>query len=251
MIGRTVRTHGLGGYEPEVLALMCAYIEESAGEVRLLDIGANIGLFSMVTNALFGERLKATAFEPLPVLARFIESNVRRNKLRVDLRECALSDRAGRARFYVSQRSDTSNSLNEKFRPHRDVIDVQVSTLDALYPNGDRATYLLKIDTESTEPDVLEGARGFIARHRPPIICEVLANRTEDRLESFFAEFSYVPVHITAAPDWDGSVAVKGDETYTFRDWLFVPEVPSPAVRERFVAWHTAISTDVPDPSGS
>jgi FkbM family methyltransferase len=247
LIGRAIRERGVAGYEPEVLALLCALVEagqtdRSALPVRFLDIGANIGFFSLVLTALFGGRMHATAFEPMPSLAEFVRTTARRNRLDVDVREIALSDHGGRSKFYVSSQSDTSNSLNASFRPHKDVIDVEITTLDALYPDGLPGACVMKVDTESTEPDVLEGGRGFIGRHRPAIVCEVLAGRTEDRLATLVDEFGYLPIHVTDSPDWSGAGAIKGDASYRHRDWLFVPAPVPDRVCARFSAWFEAIA---------
>jgi FkbM family methyltransferase len=253
LIGRAIRDHGIAGYEPEVLAMFCALVERHVAAGRsepawFLDIGANIGFFSLMLSSLFPGRVRATAFEPMPDLAAFVRAASRRNELAVDVREVALSNRIGRASFYVSRKSDTSNSLNEAFRPHKDVIDVEVGTLDGLYPAAIPGGCVMKIDTESTEPDVLDGARGFIERNRPSIVCEVLAGRTEDRLAVQIAELGYVPIHITDAPDWSGHGPIAGDTTYRYRDWLFVPEPPDPVMQERFAAWYGAFTRE-PAPS--
>jgi FkbM family methyltransferase len=246
MIGRTIRDRGIDGYEPEVLAMLCAIVQRDtqvrSDRVWFLDIGANIGFFSLMLTSMFPGMVRATAFEPLPDLARFIESAVSRNHLDVEVREIALSNRTERSSFYVSRQSDTSNSLNATFRPHKDVIDVEVSTLDALYPGAGHGRCVLKVDTESTEPEVLEGARVFIEGHRPAIVCEVLAGRTEDQLQALLSELEYFPIHITDAPDWSGGSRIAGDPTYRFRDWLFAPEPPDAAVQESFAAWYEAIT---------
>jgi FkbM family methyltransferase len=241
-IGRRLSQQGVAGYEPEVMALLCAYLEVAKGPVKFLDIGANIGFFSLALSALFGSKVDVTAFEPLPRLFDFITRAASRNGLHVVVRDCALSSSDGNARFYVSSKSDTSNSLNPAFRPHQTEIDVQVRSLDSLFPSGESGSYLVKIDTESTEPDVLEGGREFLARHRPPIVCEVLKGRTEQRLADFMSSVGYRGIHITAAPDWDGETAVAGDSTYQFRDWFFVPEPPPMALRMRHAAWMQAIT---------
>jgi hypothetical protein len=52
---------------------------------------------------------------------------------------------------------------------------VSVVTLDAFCAaNGIEAVDLVKIDTETTEPAVLRGMAGMLARDRPSIVCEVL-----------------------------------------------------------------------------
>ncbi|UJR86882.1 FkbM family methyltransferase [Sandaracinus amylolyticus] len=233
-IGDIVVRGGLKSYEPEVFAMMGALIETANAPVRLLDIGANVGVFSLTMAATYGPALRVTAFEPMPDIAEFVRDAASRNELAIDVREMALGARDERASFYVSSRSDASSSLNRRFRPHRAVIEVDVRTLESLATAWDDASFVLKIDTESTEPDVLEGGRAFIEKHRPPVICEVLAGRTEDRLWSFFSSVGYRAIHITGEPEWAGASALAGDPAYVHRDWLFAPAAPSPELVAAF-----------------
>lgn len=239
-IGKAVLTGGFASYEPEVFSIIGALIETSERPVQILDIGANVGVFSLSMAALFGDGVNVTAFEPMPELAAFVRAAAARNQVTVDVKQLALSNRDGDAKFYLSDRSDASNSLNEKFRAHRGVIDVQVRKLDSLGELDRAGSYVLKLDTESTEPDVLAGARAFIEKHRPPIICEVLANRTEKQITEYFRELDYIAIHITDDPAWEGTTAITGDSTYKFRDWLFLPAPASEPLRAAFARWIAA-----------
>ena len=115
----------------------------------------------------------------------------------------------------------------EGFRPSKDVIQVQVNTLDNLYLDYlSKAQFdqvILKIDVETHEPEVLEGAQSILEKIRPIIICEVLAKRTEDRLESIFKSKDYAMFRFTGAC-WTKEQALFGDPNYEYRDWIFVPE---------------------------
>ena len=52
-------------------------------------------------------------------------------------------------------------------------MPVSVERLDDVL-TGIEGTVLIKIDTETTEPDVLAGAQALIQRHRPTVLVEVL-----------------------------------------------------------------------------
>lgn len=239
LIASTISKGGFRSYEPEVFAAMAAFLELNPAS-HLLDVGANVGVFSLTMAALFGDLTRITAFEPAPDLFKYLESAVERNGLRVDTRCVALGVEDGEASFYLSAKSDASNSLNRKFRAHRDVIPVTVRRLDSIASSFVEAneTVIMKIDTESTEPDVLDGARRFVSEHRPTIICEVLAGRTENRLAEWLSEAGYEGVHITRSPDWRGTTSLLGDPSYQHRDWLFLPVGASTtALQAGFQKW--------------
>jgi FkbM family methyltransferase len=239
-LGQELKTRGLGGYEPEVFAAINAYLETSLGSAHFVDIGANIGIFSLMAKATFGDGVFVHCFEPLPALASLCRDLAGCNGLDLIVGEYALAEVDGRAAFYVSASADTSNSLNASFRRHKAVIEVKTARLDTLFDTTTRGNYVVKIDTESTEPNVLDGGMEFLEFARPAIVCEVLANRTEARLQEVFAQLDYIPIHLRDRPNWDGDEAVVGDETYQYRDWLFVPEPPAPATRSRFYEWFDA-----------
>ena len=57
---------------------------------------------------------------------------------------------------------------------------------------------LVKIDTASTEPDVLDGLRGTLGRDRPWIVCEVLKGRgAEERLGPVLGPLGYRSYRLT------------------------------------------------------
>src|SRR5690606_37893856 len=115
--------------------------------------------------------------EPLPDAAAVLSSLTAKYGLPISVSRIALSDRDGEATFYVSAQSDTSSGLNHAFRKPRDQFSVTLARMDDLL--GGQKVGLLKIDTETTEPAVLAGAERIIDTQRPPMIIEVLKNRTE------------------------------------------------------------------------
>lgn len=243
-VGRAVIADGVGGYEPETLAMAAAIISHE--DIGLFaDIGANIGIYSLVLKSIFGDRLSIDAYEPLPMLNEIARHNAAANHLDINFEASALSDRSGSAIFYVSARSDSSNSLNPTFRKAKATIQVALTTLDEKYPPGSPAPGLLKIDTESTEPDVLRGGLDFIRLQRPWIICEVLHGRNEEQLQKFFSAIGYHAIHLNG-DTLDPDRAVKGDPSYQHRDWLFAPTLPTSRLRDLYRSWLDAFSLSKP-----
>ena len=98
---------------------------------------------------------------------------------------------------------------------------VDVTTGDKFVAENDLPRVdLLKIDTESTEPQVLAGMLKTIERDRPQIICEVLPDLTETRIEELLSPLGYSFYRITDR----GLVrqeSITGD--LIFRNYLFSP----------------------------
>lgn len=232
---------GVRGYEPDTMATVLAAVEVTKGNFH--DVGANIGVFAMLVKALVPDA-DVTAFEPGPQLADTCRRIAALNHLDVRVEQVALGDRDGEASFYMSP-TDTSNSLRQGFRPAVDVLEVSVTRLDTwLAARSTDAPTVLKIDTESTEPDVLAGAEDLVGRSRPWFVVEVLKDRTEERLEAWCRDHGYRSFHIREG----GPVAadrIVGDGSYEHLNWLFAPHELPPAFWEAFAAWRVVLGNAV------
>lgn len=237
-VGKLLKAGGLNGYEPETLAAAAALIDVQ-GITQFADVGANIGIYSWVMKAVFGDALEVQAFEPLPVLANAAEAIAADNGLTITVRRPALSDANGTAIFYVSRKSDTSNSLAKGFRPSTE-LEVQTLRMDDAF--SDFRPKLIKIDTESTEPAVLAGGDNYIAANRPWMIIEALAGRTEDALRAFAIRHGYLCYHINGGP-MDKAEELYGDPSHRHRDWLFAPEPTTAALSKSYQQWCGAFRT--------
>ena len=237
-VGKKVFRRGLGGYEPETLAAICALVEAEA-PTTFLDIGANIGVFAVCARTLF-PGVRTIGFEPLPEMAALARQLAAANRVVYDLREQALGAAAGTATLYVSAKSDSSNSLAKGFRPAKGELQVSVCTVDEVL-GAEPGRVLIKIDTESTEPDVLRGAERTLTTVRPCIICEVLAGRTEAALMELLRPHEYTFYHLTTDMRWTPRDQIEGDRTYQFRDWLFLPAEPGAALQASFAQYLTVI----------
>ena len=82
-----------GDYEPHVRAMFHRFL---APGMLALDIGANIGVFTMLAAQLVGPTGRVIAVEPNPANVRLIESSRRRNGFaQVDIHCIAAAERAG------------------------------------------------------------------------------------------------------------------------------------------------------------
>ncbi len=219
-------------YEPDTMSVLLALLSRGSPAL-FVDVGANVGYFPIIVKKLFGDRVDCLAYEPTPRLARTIERGCRANAVEVEIARRAVSNEIGEASFYLSAKADTSSSLNEHFRDHEGVIRVPLTTLDADLVHGpprrglDRCVLL--VDTETTEPDVLQGARELIERHRPAIVCEVLADRTEAPISRIVDEIGYDAWALTDE-GIEPRREIRGDPHYRHRDWLFMPAGEAPPV---------------------
>lgn len=142
----------------------------------VVDVGANIGFFSLLAARLVGPQGRVYAVEPAPENVAAIRANTELNGVaNVEAVEVAAGAAAGRSRLLVVE--DQSWSMMESQGDHplgKERIEVEVAPVDDLVGQGRIAPpRLVKIDVEGAEPDVLRGARRTLAEHRPAVICEL------------------------------------------------------------------------------
>lgn len=179
--GAVVRLPGssvLGSYicRNEFEAAELLFLERflRSGDV-FVDVGANIGLFTVAAGRRVGARGRVIAFEPGSAARQQLLANVRRNGLRtVTVSEWALSSGEGTLQLAVPDSGlEAFGSLAQPIAGESFSLEaVQVRGWDAigqsLLPNH-RVT-MMKIDVEGWELRVLEGARKFLEGNDAPLL---------------------------------------------------------------------------------
>lgn len=159
-----------------------------------LDIGANTGLYSLIAGIDSCDR-KVYAFEPVPGILPYLETNINLNQLKnVQFYAQAVTNFDGEITLYIpSDVIPTSASTTEGFRETEKALAVPALTIDSFTKMNNLAKIdLIKIDTETTEHMVLEGANFVLRRDEPLIICEVLKEgKTEKYLQAILAQLNY------------------------------------------------------------
>jgi FkbM family methyltransferase len=161
-----------GNWEGNSTAIVLQLLRNPAD---FIDIGANIGWYTLVAAHALGDRGHVHSFEPDPAHLAKLSVNVAVNHLdNVTMNELALSDRTGTATLHLNPLNRGDNSLLP-FATRRGSALVKLARLDD-YPglNGERPL-VIKIDVQGSEIDVLAGARRLLESYRREIVllCEI------------------------------------------------------------------------------
>jgi FkbM family methyltransferase len=245
-VPRRLESVGLAGYEPHALECFLALLD-LAGPGAMIDVGANVGLYALLAAACSDRDVRA--FEPTPGLAAVARAAADRNGLRIVVEQLALGREQGTATLFLSDASDSSNSLAEGYRPSSGQLDVTVHTLDAYCARAGVVPAVLKVDTETTEPDVLAGAAATIARHRPWILCEVLAGRRPGELADVMAPHGYTWYHLRGDAGHEPVGSLDGDPRHVDLMYLLAPEPVDAAFWARTAAWRAALDAGRAEPA--
>ncbi len=142
----------------------------------VLEVGANIGIFTVLLGRWVGPRGHVYAFEPAPETRALLEDHLMLNGVqdRVTVVADAISDVPGRSSFHAAGMSGR-NALSPNTHGERgpDTVEVPVTTIDAFCKERNVIPTLIKMDIEGYEIHALRGARDVIAKHAPALIVEL------------------------------------------------------------------------------
>jgi FkbM family methyltransferase len=171
------------------------------------DVGANIGIFSMMAARVVGPSGQVVSFEADPEIAERLKEHARRNCFSwVNVEQKAAWRESGKVMF---ERVDASVSPDRGVGHVVDSKNDQVVTLDAIALDDCTPKYrppdFIKCDVEGAESDVFQGARRLLEKPRPRILCEIHSENSRQLVLSEFARFNYVcedcdDNHILALP---------------------------------------------------
>ncbi|MEM1052123.1 MAG: FkbM family methyltransferase, partial [Pseudomonadota bacterium] len=152
----------------------------------ILDIGANLGYYSILAGALTGKHGRVVAVEPNPELSELIHHSANLNGMRdhVEVYNFAIAapEDTGTRILFV-QEGTKNGCFLEPGQTAEDIdlrgdsynVDLGHFTVDQF-----ERVDLIKIDVEGAEMMVLENLRPIIERFRPKIVCEVNFQRGYD-----------------------------------------------------------------------
>jgi FkbM family methyltransferase len=134
-----------------------------AGGDVFYDLGAHVGFFTLLGAKLVGASGKVISVEPEPSNAGRLRAHIRINHYqdRVRVIEAAASDRTGRARFKMHEK--TPMGRLDEFGDSV-VATVALDELELVPPT------LVKMDIQGAEPKALLGMRNLILSGKPTMV---------------------------------------------------------------------------------
>jgi FkbM family methyltransferase len=153
----------LGGYwEIFVDDILCALARPGD---TFIDVGANMGYYTIKIGARVGAEGRVYSFEPNPHMFGFLSDNVMLNAFepRTQLFKAAAGAEAGEAWFSFQRREPGGGAVHVEQLGVEEEIRVPVVALDDAIP-ADQRVDLIKIDVEGFEPQALKGMQGLLAR---------------------------------------------------------------------------------------
>lgn len=143
-----------------------------------LDIGANIGAYSLPLASLLGPDGRVVAYEPGAVNRAHLKRSATLNGLNsLEISAMALSNFCGPGHLEIA----FSGELNRLVAAQAGTESVEVSTLDAELERHRWARVdFLKLDAEGQEEAILEGGHRFLATFSPLVMFEIKCSKTHN-----------------------------------------------------------------------
>ena len=151
-----------GGWEPDITRLLFSLVQPG---MRVVDVGANMGYFSLLLAERVGPNGFVWAFEPEPRNFQLLEWNLDVNGFtpRTKALRMAAFDRRAQVRLWQNPTNLGGHSVLTDASPDLpgQVLTVDAAPLDELI---DSPVDVMKIDAEGSEPLIWDGMRRIIER---------------------------------------------------------------------------------------
>ncbi len=175
------------------------WIELSKDASVILDIGANTGIYSLVSKAV-NITSKVYAFEPVKRVYDKLQENITLNNYDVKSFELAASNYDGEATIYDTPTPHVySVAVNKNISGLENTIPTKITTQKlSTFIESNNITHidLIKIDVETHEPEVLEGMAGYLQQFKPTLLIEVLNDDIGSKIQNTIANMDYLYFNI-------------------------------------------------------
>jgi FkbM family methyltransferase len=175
-------------YEVKIDRLFDKYVKPGS---TVVDIGANIGLHTLRSALLTGEKGKVIAIEPstwaINKLRQNLELNPQLNRI-IEIRHHALGEDVEQS---ITLGFQSSYRLNGKNKIYSEAIDVL--TLDSIADqNSLKHVDFIKIDVDGHELHILRGAKNMLSISKPVLVVEFTPSYSASYLTELTAIEAYL-----------------------------------------------------------
>jgi FkbM family methyltransferase len=175
----------------------------------IVDIGANIGYFTLLSAKLAGESGKVFAFEPEPLNYDYLQKNVSLNSYQnIVVEQKAVSDTNGTTKFFICSYNPASHSINqcegmEAFadgeQAQGEHIEVETIFLDDFLKDKTDRVDLVKMDIEGAEFLAINGMRKIIENNKDikiileycPLLLEKMGDSSKEMMDVLMLEYNF------------------------------------------------------------
>ncbi len=187
------------GHEPEIKETYEALVRNACAPRCVFDIGANYGLHSLL---FLAHGVRVISFEPNPACREFLARLEILNGLQFSVEGTAVGSIDGTAELYFPDTntwlgSIDPNRIQDLSREHElHCVEVPCISLDSYVRKSGLVPDVIKLDTEGSELQILEGANDTLESGKPILIFECWLNSGREQLWRFLDRTGFAIVRL-------------------------------------------------------
>ena len=190
----------------------------ASGKRCVLDVGANVGLTSLVMGSAIAADGRIYAFEASETACHLIRDNVALNDLsdRITVVNALIAERSGLAIDFFGDAASGSASIIPGYLAHHQPLRKATLALDDFVADADCAPELIKIDVEGAELRVIDGLLDTMREKRPLLFIELhswadlTVSDTADTLQQRLRPLDYKMIYLRTKEVIEDSSVLAG-----------------------------------------
>ena len=140
--------------------------EVKYGDV-VLDIGANMGYYTLLASKIIGNNAKIYAFEPDPGNFSLLKKNMKANNIKnVVLEQKAVSNETGKIKLYSCSDNKGDHRIYDSHDGRR-ALDIRAVSMDDYFKDYKGVINFIKMDIQGAEIGALQGMQALLAKNKP------------------------------------------------------------------------------------
>lgn len=133
----------------------------------VIDVGANIGYYTLIAAELVGKNGKVFAFEPNTRNCALLKKNVEVNGYKnVEIIDKALSDFNGTGKLFLTNEDNYGDLRIFNSNDNRESVGIKLITLDSFLNKKKINVNVIKMDVQGAEVRVLKGATNTLKKNK-------------------------------------------------------------------------------------
>ncbi len=164
----------VGGYYEKYQLEVFKKLSQQASSI--IDVGSNIGLYTVIGAKNMKKGGTIIAFEPIADNINLLKKNIKLNKLvsKIRIEQSAVGDESKKLKLFVSTKSVGNHSASKENAGGASTeVEVNQTSLDDYVKNKKISKIdLIKIDVEGFDGYVLKGAKKTITKYQPAMVIE-------------------------------------------------------------------------------
>lgn len=182
-----------GLFDFEEMAFLLHFLNS---ESTFLDIGANVGAYSLLASGVKGAQ--SYAIEPVPETYKYLVNNIQLNRLtsKVKCMQIGFSDQSGSLAF-----STNKGTMNRVLKNNQNGLMIPVITIDQFIKEEKTFPELIKIDVEGFELAVIKGGYCLFSNPGCKVVFVELNGSGkkygfgDQDVHNLLLSFCFVPIH--------------------------------------------------------